>query len=91
MATQYYNAIAHDTSPFVTIYATDGDVSTKLADPSTLPTGDGGGAAWSPDGTYLTIAHVSSPFVTIYKRSGDTFSKLANPSTLPTGTGHGAA
>ena len=64
---------------------------TKLADPSTLPAGDGSGAAFSPDGTYLAVANSTSPFITIYKRSGDTFVKLDNPSTLPTGNGKGTA
>ena len=86
-----YLAIAHDTSPYVTIYKRSGDTFTKLANPSTLPTGMGFGAAFSPDGTYLAIAHDTSPYVTIYKRSGDTFTKLANPTALPTGTGRGAA
>ena len=63
---------------------------TKLADPSTLPTGTGRGATFPLDGTYLAVAHDTSPFITIYKRSGDVFTKLANPSALPTGTGRGA-
>ena len=64
---------------------------TKLADPSTLPAGDGSGAAFSPDGTYLAVANSTSPFITIYKRSGDTFVKLADPSVLPASQAQGAA
>ncbi len=64
---------------------------TKLANPATLPTGNGTNTAWSPDGVYVTISHVASPYITIYKRSGDTFTKLADPATLPTGTAEDVA
>lgn len=91
MATEYYNAIATDVSPYVTVYAQDGDVSTKIADPATLPTGAGRSTAWSPDSTYLAVAHTTSPYVTVYSRSGDTLTKLTNPATLPTGEAHGVS
>ncbi len=84
-------AVAHDGSPYVTIYGQDVDDFNKLADPATLPTGTGFGVAFSADGTYMAVAHATSPFVTIYKRSGDTFTKLANPAALPTGAGNGVA
>jgi len=74
-----YLAIAHDTTPFVTIYKRSGDTFTKLANPHDLPAGTGTGASFSPDGTYLAIAHDTTPFVTIYKRSCYTFNNLANP------------
>ena len=90
--TSTYLAVAHWTTPFVTIYKRSGDTFTKLTNPGTLPTGIGLGAAFDPTSTYLAIAHwTASPFVTIYKRSGDTFTKLTNPATLPTGIGQGAA
>ena len=41
--------------------------SLKVEDPSTLPTGNGYGCAFSPDGTYLAVAHTNSPYITIYK------------------------
>jgi hypothetical protein len=84
----YYNAIAHDTTPFVTVYKQDGDVSTKIADPATLPTSSGYGATWTPDGSHLAVAHTSSPFVTIYSRSADVLTKIANPASLPGGNGN---
>ena len=34
-----YMAVAHQNSPFITIYKRSGDTFTKLADPATLPTG----------------------------------------------------
>ena len=64
---------------------------TKIADPATLPAGNGYGCAFDPTGTYLAVAHGTSPFITIYKREGDTFTKLADPDVLPTGTGQGCA
>ena len=92
MATQYYQALTHPDTPYVSIYAQDGDVSTKLANPATLPTGAGNRKpAWSPDNTYLAIPHTSSPYITIYKRAGDVFTKLADPATLPPSTGFSAA
>jgi WD40 repeat protein len=78
-----YLAVAHNNSPFITIYKRSGDTFTKLDNPATLPPNTGRGVSFSPDGVYLAVAHFNSPFITIYKRSGDTFTKLANPSTLP--------
>jgi len=86
-----YLAIAHDSSPFVTIYKREGDTFTKLANPNVLPPNVGRGASFSPDGNYLAIAHYLSPYVTIYKRNGDSFTKLANPDVIPTGNGWGAS
>ena len=61
-----YLSVAHDTSPFVTIYKRSGDTFTKLDNPAILPTGLGYGTAFSPDSSYLSVAHGTSPFVTIY-------------------------
>ena len=82
-----YLAVAHATTPYLTIYKRSGDVFTKLLDPSTLPTGIGYGCIFSSDGNYMVLAHFTTPYVTIYKRSGDVFTKLSDPSTLPTGIG----
>ena len=84
-------AVAHNATPFVTIYGQDVDAFTKLENPATLPTNTGVGVAFSADGAYMAVGHATSPFVTIYKRSGDTFTKLSNPATLPTDTGNGVA
>ena len=91
IADSKFLAVAHDTTPFVTIYDQTGDTFTKLADPAALPAGTGYGVAFSADGTYMAVAHNTTPFITIYKRSGDTFTKLANPATLPAATGRGVA
>ena len=59
-------AIAHDTSPYITVYNTTTNPWTKITNPSTLPTGGGYGVAFNPDGTRCAIAYDTSPFVTIY-------------------------
>jgi 6-phosphogluconolactonase (cycloisomerase 2 family) len=87
----YYNAIAHDGSPFITVYAQTGDTSVKLANPSTLPTGGARGVTWNNDASLLAVAHSTSPYVSVYSRSSDTLTKISDPSTLPTGTGREGA
>ena len=91
VAFEKFLAVAHDSSPFVTIYGQDVDTFTKLADPAAPPTGAGLSVAFSADGAYMAVAHDLSPFVSIYKRSGDTFTKLADPAVLPANTGYGVA
>jgi WD40 repeat protein len=91
MGTQYYNAVSHSTSPYITVYGQDGDVSSKIADPATLPGGSGRFAAWSADGVYLAVASQTTPFVQIYKRSGDVLTKLTDPGVLPSAVCFGVA
>ena len=90
-----YLAVAHDVSPYLTIYKRNGDTFTKLNTPASgdLPTSAGQGCSFSPDGTYLAVAHTGSPYITIYKRNGDTFTKLSTPASgdLPTGIGNGCS
>ncbi len=62
-----YVAVAHSSSPYVTIYKRDGDTFTKLPYPDALPAGDGIGVAFSHDSAYMAVAHSSSPYITIYK------------------------
>jgi len=67
---------------------------TKLPNPVILPTGNGKGVAFSPDGNYLSIAHTTTPYITIYAKNLSDLSnwtKLADPATLPTSTGYGVA
>ena len=91
VAFEKFLAVAHFSTPYVTIYGQDADTLTKLANPATLPANTGRGVAFSADGAYMAVVHDVSPFLTIYKRSGDTFTKLSNPATLPTDTGLGVA
>jgi 6-phosphogluconolactonase (cycloisomerase 2 family) len=84
-----YLAVAHDTTPFVTIYSISGDTYTKLADPSSLPAGAGFGVTFSRDTSYLAVAHTTTPFVTVYAIATTTFTKLVDPVSLPGGNGKG--
>jgi hypothetical protein len=86
-------AIAHTTTPFITAYPWSGSgFGTKLNNPTTLPTGNGQGVAFSPDGTNIAVAHDTSPFITAYPWSVSGFgTKYTDPATLPTGTGNGVA
>lgn len=55
-------AIAHATSPFITIYqynASDPALWTKQPDPSSLPPSTGQGVAFSSDGKLLFVGHVT--------------------------------
>ncbi len=85
-------AVAHQTTPFVTVYQRSGTTFTKLVGgggqfSSTLPTGSGNSAEWSPSGEFLAVAHGTTPFISIYQQSGTTFTKLTDPAILPTGNG----
>ena len=61
-----YLAVAHDSSPYITVYQRSGSTLTKLADPATLPV-YAYGCSWGASGTYLAVAHDSSPYITVYK------------------------
>lgn len=84
-------AVAHNSSPFITIYERSGTTLTKLANPVTLPAGNANYCAWSPCGNFLSVAHATTPFVTIYQRQGNTFTKLSNPGSLPATTATGVS
>ena len=90
-----YVALAHDVSPFLTIYKRDGDSLTKLPDVADPPPSgtfnQADGVAFSPDGIYLAVATPNSPFLALYKRDGDTFNRLPNPAVLPPGQATSAA
>ena len=83
----YILAVAHQTSPYITLY-NEGKKRAYFL-PSVLPTGTAQGCAFSPDGSKLAVAHQNSPFITIYNTSD--WSKVANPGVLPTGTAQGCA
>lgn len=88
-------AVAHPTTPFVTIYKRAGDTYTKQTNPGTLPTGTGISCAFSSDGQFLAVAHDTSPYVTIYALAAlsgtPTFTKISNPASLPAGFSLGVA
>lgn len=83
----YKFACAHANTPFVAIYKTSN--WSKIADPATLPNGNGTGVAFNANGSLMAVSHYSpnpSPrFVTIYNTSN--WSKLADPAILPNDNG----
>jgi len=81
-----YLAVAHNTSPYISVYSISGDTFTKVSNPSSLPTDNGQSAKWSPGGTYLAVMFSDSPFLYVYKRSGSSLTKLANPAGTTTKT-----
>ena len=86
-----YLAVAHGTSPYITVYQRSGSTLTKLANPAVLPPDTGRGCSWDASGTYLAVAHDTSPYITVYQRSGSTLTKLADPAVLPTGNASGCS
>jgi len=82
-------AVAHNTTPFVSVYpfSTLG-FGAKLANPATLPTGNGSGVTFSSNGKTLVVAHATTPFVSAYPFSGSGIgSKYSDPATLPVSAG----
>ena len=59
-------AVAHSSSPYITIYDTTTTPYTKLSNPTTLPASTAFGCAFNHDGTRLAVAHGSSPYITAY-------------------------
>ncbi|MHB0820126.1 WD40 repeat domain-containing protein [Stutzerimonas stutzeri] len=64
-------AIAHSTSPYLTIYKKTATTLTKLANPSQLPTAAQFAVAFTPNGKYLLVYGTGKLYV--YSRIGDTF------------------
>ena len=62
-----YLAVAHQTSPYFTVYKRSGDTFNELTGIEGLP-GAGSGVSFSSDGTYLAVSHYGSPCLTVYKR-----------------------
>lgn len=78
-----YLAVAHDSTPYLTLYGVDVDTLVKIEQPSELPPGNSSCVVFSPDGTYMAVGHSAAPRLTIYKRTGDVFVKLNQPSISP--------
>lgn len=86
-----YLAVAHTTTPYLTVYERQKNHLSKLDSPSSLPAGNATASAWSPCGKFLSVAHATTPFVTIYKFDGLTLTKLTNPGSLPLGEAYACA
>jgi WD40 repeat protein len=83
-------AVAHTTTPFVSIYSIDSGAFTKVTNPSTLPDGNGRGVAFTTDNQYLAVVHATSPFLSHYKLVAGTWTKQSDP-TAPDGIGNRVA
>jgi len=86
--------VAHDTTPFGTLYDVSGDTFTKRGALSTgaNPPGNCKSCAWRPDGVHFILGCDTTPFIAIYNMTSDspkTFAKITNPSTPPAGTTYG--
>lgn len=86
-----YLAVAHVSSPYVTIYSRNGVTFTKMSNPVALPTGHGYGCCFSSSGEYLVVTQYTSPYLNIYKHSNGVFTKQPSPNTSPTGVSVGCA
>ncbi len=63
-----YLAVAHSTSPYLTVYQRSGSTLTKLADPAALPVSYSTGVSFGASGgAYLAVAVASTPYVEVYK------------------------
>jgi hypothetical protein len=62
-------------------------VPARVANPSSLPTDCGRGAALTPDGLVMAVAYDSSPYVTTYDWVDNAWIKRPDPSSLPAGNG----
>lgn len=88
-----YLAIAHASSPRITIYKVDKTTNpwtfTKLSNPSVIPSGTAYGCDFSNDTNYLAVAcnTTGTERLIVYKRSGDTFTDLAVSAGITTGVG----
>lgn len=73
--------------PRITSYWYDGTKFTKLAQPTTTPTGSPQSVNWNRDGTVVALGHATAPFITAYwvnyAGTATTFTKLANPAVNP--------
>ena len=84
-------AVAHSTTPFISVYPWSAGFGTKYADPGTLPPNTGYGVAFSPSGDTIAVVHGTTPFISVYPWSAGFGTKYANPGTLPASTGRGVA
>ena len=81
-------AIAHGSSPRVSVYPWSSGFGTKYSNPGTLPTNFAINATFSPNAAHLAVGHNTSPNVTAYPFTvGTGFgTKYSDPGTLPGGT-----
>lgn len=81
-----YIAVSHATSPYLTIYpwGSQAGFGTKVANPASLPAGNGQCVAFSPAGTEVVVGVDASPYIAAYPWSSSGFgTKFSDPATLP--------
>jgi len=61
-----YVALAHNSSPFITVYELIGGLFIKLSNPTTLPSANGYAIDWSPDGVYVAITGANATGLRVY-------------------------
>jgi hypothetical protein len=81
--------LAHNSSPYISIYDITTSFGSKWSDPGSLPINAGRGIAFAPG--VVGLAHFSSPYISIYDITTSFGSKWSNPSSLPPSTGWGIA
>jgi hypothetical protein len=75
-------AVAHFTSPFISVYPWSPGFGTKYANPATLPQQPGYQPAFT--GTDIAVAHGGgNPYIVAYPFSSGFGTKYADPATLP--------
>lgn len=86
-------AVAHNNSPYMSVYQFTAGFGTKYSDPSTLPTGTGYGVDFTngvaAGSRSLAVGHAISPYVSVYPFGLPSFvgigTKSADFTTLPPG------
>jgi sugar lactone lactonase YvrE len=82
-------AVAHATSPYVSVYTRSGTTLTKVTNPATLPAATGNVVAWNRANTRLVVGTDSN--FKVYNWNGTTLTALSDPATLPGGRIRGVA
>lgn len=68
-------AVAHVSTPFVTLLSRSGTTLSRLAVPA-VPPASASDVVWSPDGTLLLVSSGSSPYWFMYYWDGSTLTKV---------------
>lgn len=76
-------ALAHSSSPYVTILSRSGDTFTKLSDPATLPSGTVWRLCWDDDNSTIFWSSQNSPdYLKMWHLSGSTLTNGNDPVPL---------
>lgn len=77
-----YMAVAHATTPYITVYSVSGTTFTKVADPADLPDGTAMCCAFTPTGRGLFVGTGTSPYYHWYGFDGTTLTEYASQFSL---------